>query len=313
MTTTFSVIVTCYNYRDFVEEAVDSALAQTLAAAQVIVVDDGSTDGSGELLRTRYGNDPRVTLLFGENGGQLVAFQRGATAATGDVLCFLDADDRWLPGHLEKIGAIYDERRDIDFVFTDVQLFGDDQRLLAYADRPLDLGYTIISTIELAHWYGAPTSAITLRRQMALRCLDLPDGFRSTWRISADNCLVFGTGVFGGRKYFLPTGTMLYRIHGNNGWWSKRTPASDYLNRLRSQGLIAHYARVAGVSAKCVELAKHEFRTKPEPTLRDARRYARIAMNRKGSWLRNAGRAFAIYMRAWKRRHELPVEYPSPG
>ena len=80
MSTTFSVIVTCYNYRDFVEEAVDSALAQTRAAAQVIVVDDGSTDGSSELLRARYGDDPRVTLLFGENGGQLAAFQRGAVA-----------------------------------------------------------------------------------------------------------------------------------------------------------------------------------------------------------------------------------------
>ena len=178
MSTTFSVIVTCYNYRDFVEEAVDSALAQTRAAAQVIVVDDGSTDGSSELLRARYGDDPRVTLLFGENGGQLAAFQRGAAVASGDVLCFLDADDRWLPTHLEQIGALYDERRDVDFVFTDVQLFGDDQRLLAYADRALDLGYTVIGTCALAHWYGAPTSALSLRRHMALRCLDLPHGFR---------------------------------------------------------------------------------------------------------------------------------------
>ena len=311
MSTTFSVIVTCYNYRDFVEEAVDSALAQTRAAAQVIVVDDGSTDGSSELLRARYGVDPRVTLLFGENGGQLAAFQRGAAVASGDVLCFLDADDRWLPTHLEQIGALYDERRDVDFVFTDVQLFGDDQRLLAYADRALDLGYTVIGTCALAHWYGAPTSALSLRRHMALRCLDLPHGFRIIWRISADNCLVFGASVFGGRKYFLPTGTMLYRIHGNNGWWSKRTPASDYLNRLRSQGLIAHYAREAGIPAECVELAKLEFRTKPEPTLRDARRYARIAMRRGGSWLKNAGRALAIYMHAWKRRRELPIEHSS--
>lgn len=312
MPATFSVIVTCYNYRDFVEEAVDSALAQTRAPAQVIVVDDGSTDGSGELLRARYGDDPRVTLLFGENGGQLAAFQRGAAVATGDVLCFLDADDRWLPTHLEQVGALYDTRRDIDFVFTDVQLFGDDQRRLAYADRALDLGYTVISTHALAHWYGAPTSAITLRRPMALRCLDLPEDFRAIWRISADNCLVFGAGVFGGRKYFLPTGTMQYRIHGNNGWWSKRTPTSDYFNRLRSQGLIAHYMRTARISPECVELAKHEFRTKPEPTLRDARRYARIAMRRRGSWLKNTGRALSIYLSAWKRRRQLPVELPEP-
>ena len=307
MSTTFSVIVTCYNYRDFVEEAVDSALAQTRAAAQVIVVDDGSTDGSSELLRARYGDDPRVTLLFGENGGQLAAFQRGAAVASGDVLCFLDADDRWLPTHLEQIGALYDERRDVDFVFTDVQLFGDDQRLLAYADRALDLGYTVIGTCALAHWYGAPTSALSLRRHMALRCLDLPHGFRIIWRISADNCLVFGASVFGGRKYFLPTGTMLYRIHGNNGWWSKRTPDNDYLGRLRSRGLIAFYARRAGLDESCIKLAKREFLTKPEPTWREAKRYARIALRGDTGWLRNASRAFSILRRARLRRG-IPVE-----
>jgi glycosyltransferase involved in cell wall biosynthesis len=51
--TTFAVVVTCYNYKDYVAEAVDSALAQSRAAAQIIVVDDGSTDGSTQLLRER--------------------------------------------------------------------------------------------------------------------------------------------------------------------------------------------------------------------------------------------------------------------
>ena len=109
MSTTFSVIVTCYNYRDFVEEAVDSALAQTRAAAQVIVVDDGSTDGSSELLRARYGDDPRVTLLFGENGGQLAAFQRGAAVASGDVLCFDSYSGRYFKSSMEKLRKVIND------------------------------------------------------------------------------------------------------------------------------------------------------------------------------------------------------------
>jgi glycosyltransferase involved in cell wall biosynthesis len=308
MAVSFSVIVTCYNYKGFVEEAVDGALAQTRAAAQVIVVDDGSTDGSTELLQARYGDDARVTLVCGKNGGQLAAFQRGAAVATGDVLCFLDADDRWAADYLEKIGAVYDERRDVDFVFTDVQLFGDDNRRLSYADRALDLGYTAVSTYALGHWYGGPTSAVSLRRPMALRCLDLPESFLPTWRISADNCLVFGTGVLGGRKYFLPTGSMYYRIHANQGWWSKRTPASDYLNKLRSQCLIEYYAHSIGLSPECLELAKREFLTKPEPTWREAKRYAHIAMKGRASWFTNANRALSILSRVWKRRHDVPVE-----
>lgn len=310
--TTFSVIVTCYNYCAFVVEAVESALAQSRAAVQVIVVDDGSTDGSTALLQERYGADPRVTVLDGPNGGQLAAFQRGLAAATGSVVCFLDADDRWAPDYLARIGEVYDARADIDFVFTDTQLFGDDQRLLAYADRAMDLGYTIISTYMIGHWYGAPTSAISLRAHWARRCLDLPDGFRHTWRISADNCLVFGTSVLGGRKYFLPTGSVGYRIHGNNGWFSKRNTSSDYLNKMRSQALIRHYGKVTGLDESCVELTKYEFRTKPEPTMCEARRYARLVMLRRASWLKNANRAIAILGRVWRNRANAPVEHPTP-
>jgi len=92
---TFSVIITNYNYRDYVGEAIDSVLAQTRAVAQVIVMDDGSTDGSAAWLAEHYGNDERVTLRCVSNGGQLSAFVRGMDGVTGDIVCFLDADDRW--------------------------------------------------------------------------------------------------------------------------------------------------------------------------------------------------------------------------
>jgi glycosyltransferase involved in cell wall biosynthesis len=293
-TTTFAVVVTCYNYRDFVAEAVDSALAQTRPPKQIVVVDDGSKDGSQDLLRERYGDDARVTLLFCENGGQLVAFQRGLAATDAEVICFLDADDRWEPSHLEKIGAIYDRRRDVDFVFNDIVLFGNESRTIAFADREMDLGYTVIATCELVHWYGAPTSAISLRRAMAERCLDLPPQVAKIWRLSADNCLVYGTSVFAGRKYFLPTGTVGYRIHGKNGWWSNRGPTETYLNRLRSRGLVAEYARMAGVVPEAIELVKHEFKTKPDPDWREIRRYAGLALRTRGSLFKRTERALSI-------------------
>jgi len=294
--TRFAVIVTSYNYRAFVEEAIDSALAQTRAPAQVIVVDDGSTDGSVAFLRERYGADSRVALLCGENGGQLAAFGRGVAAvdAAIDVVCFLDADDRWQSDYLERIGKLYDDRRDVDFVFSDIQLFGDEQKNVAYADRAMDLGYTAISTYVLTYWYGAPTSALSLRTDWARRSLDLPAGTAKTWRLSADNCLVYGASVLGARKYFLPTGSVGYRIHGNNGWWSNRGAVSNYMNRLRSRALIAHYARMAGIDDSCIELAKLEYRTKPDPNWAEAKRYARISLRGDAPWWKRAERAIAI-------------------
>ena len=165
--TTFAVVITSYNYRDFVLEAVESALAQSRKAAQVIVVDDGSTDGSDMLLRERYGADERVTLLSGVNGGQLSAFQRGVNMARAEVICFLDSDDCWEPGYLAHIGALYDARADIDFVFSDMQLFGQQDRVMKFHDRAVDLGYTAISTYVLTQWYGAPTSALSMRTAWA--------------------------------------------------------------------------------------------------------------------------------------------------
>jgi glycosyltransferase involved in cell wall biosynthesis len=300
-TTTFAVVVTCYNYRDFVAEAVDSALAQTRPPKQVIVVDDGSKDGSQDLLRERYGDDTRVTLLICENGGQLVAFQRGLAAADADVICFLDADDRWEPTHLEKIGALYDSRKDIDFVFNDIVLFGNESRTIAYATKPVDLGYTAVATYELVHWYGAPTSALSLRQTLAQRCLDLPPEMTRTWRLSADNCLVYGASLFAGRKYFLPTGTVGYRIHGKNGWWSNRGPTETYLNRMRSRGLVAEYARMAGIVPESIDLVKYEFKTKPAPEWREIRRYAGLAMRTKGSLLKRIERALSILICSLKK------------
>lgn len=291
---TFAVVVTSYNYRAFIAEAVDSALAQTRPAAQVIVVDDGSTDGSASFLRERYGGDARVTLLCGENGGQLAAFSRGIDSATAEVLCFLDADDRWEPDYLAKIGQIYDTRRDVDFVFSDIQLFGDEVRRMGEADHPIDYGYTAIATYALTAWYGAPTSALSMRSQWARRAVALPDDALLTWRLSADNCLVYGASVLGARKLFLPTGSVGYRIHGNNGWWSNRGPISTYFNRLRSRGLIAHYARMAGIDDSCIELAKLEFRTKPKPGWKEAKRYARISLRGDTPWWKRMERAIAI-------------------
>ena len=300
---TFSVVITNYNYRDYVGEAIDSVLAQTRAAAQLIVMDDGSTDGSAAWLAERYGNDERITLRCVSNGGQLSAFVKGMEGVTGDIVCFLDADDRWDKDYLARIGEVYDSRRDIDFVFTDVNLFGNEQGLVGYADRATDLGFTAISTWVTAYWYGAATSALSMRRPWAQRALDLPHAFLSTWRISADNCLVFGTSVLGARKYYLPTGLVHYRVHGANGWWHARERENQFVNLFRSRTLINHYAERMHMDVHTLDLAKAEFRSKPEPGMDEAWRYAGIAFRRGTSgWLKRVERTVSILRHGRKSR-----------
>src|SRR5262245_40334734 len=110
-----SCLINNYNYAQYVTEAVDSALAQTCPFDEIIVVDDGSTDGSVELLKCRYGDESRVHIIYKPNEGQLSAFNTGFLAATGDIAFFLDADDIYEPSYVETVLRLYAKRPELDF------------------------------------------------------------------------------------------------------------------------------------------------------------------------------------------------------
>ncbi|MHB1317413.1 MAG: glycosyltransferase family 2 protein [Anaerolineae bacterium] len=99
-----SVIIPTYNRREYVCEAIDSALAQTYPNVETIVVDDGSTDGTPEVLRT-YGD--RIIHLYKQNEGTAAAARNFAIMhARGDYIALLDSDDLWLPDKLERQMAV---------------------------------------------------------------------------------------------------------------------------------------------------------------------------------------------------------------
>ena len=102
-----SVIIPTYNRRAMVQEAVDSVLAQTCSDFELIVVDDGSEDGTAESL-ARYGSAMRIYSQ--PRGGVAAARNRGAERAAGLYLAFLDSDDLWLPRKLEVQIAFMRER-----------------------------------------------------------------------------------------------------------------------------------------------------------------------------------------------------------
>lgn len=95
-----SVVVPTFNRAYCVTRAVDSALAQTHAAVEVLVVDDGSSDGTRELIYTRYAAEPRVRYFYQPNQGVSVARNTGLLAARGEFVALLDSDDYWYPWKL---------------------------------------------------------------------------------------------------------------------------------------------------------------------------------------------------------------------
>ena len=105
---TFSVIIPVYNVKDYLEKCIESVLAQKLDSTEIILVDDGSTDGESGRICDRYAADysELIRVIHQENGGLGAARNTGIEHASGDYLLFLDSDDYLLPGLLERMRQV---------------------------------------------------------------------------------------------------------------------------------------------------------------------------------------------------------------
>lgn len=115
-----SVVVPTFNRAYCLARTLDSALAQTHARLEVLVVDDGSTDGTAALVRERYGDDPRVVYLHQANAGVSAARNHGLRAARGDFVALLDSDDVWQPWKIELQLRCLERFPELGMVWTDM-------------------------------------------------------------------------------------------------------------------------------------------------------------------------------------------------
>jgi glycosyltransferase involved in cell wall biosynthesis len=115
-----SVMIGVYNAAPYLAEAIDSVFAQSYRPLELIVVDDGSDDGSAEVARG-YGD--RVTYAYQENAGNGSARNHAVRLASGELFAFLDADDRFVTGKLDLQSAALAGDRELDMVFGHVREF----------------------------------------------------------------------------------------------------------------------------------------------------------------------------------------------
>ncbi len=210
-----SVVVNNFNYARYLRQSVDSALAQRYPRVEVVVVDDASSDGSREVIRS-YGSRV-VAVLQERNGGQAAAINAGVRASRGDLVMMLDADDYLYPDAAERAVAAFGPG--IAKVQYRLDLVDADGAKLDVYPRPevrFDDGDVVPRLLAMGRYETTVTSGNAFGREVLERILPVPE---DEFRISADGYLVSVAPFHGAvRSVEEPLGA--YRLHGANAWAS---------------------------------------------------------------------------------------------
>lgn len=159
-----SLIMPVYNTVDFVEFAFISVIGQTYQDWELLVIDDGSTDKSLEIIEEWAGKDQRIKVFHQQNGGVSKARNTGLLHARGKFLCFLDSDDWLPPNSLEVRVRKINESKSIDFVDGRVDIFSEDGTRNERTWKPAFKGnpYRMLLKLSPRCFFG-PTWMIRIR------------------------------------------------------------------------------------------------------------------------------------------------------
>ena len=164
-----SVIIPVYNVGEFLAPCLDSLMAQTYENLEILLIDDGSTDGSGEVCDTYAQKDNRFKAIHKENGGVSSARNLGLDIAQGEYIAFVDADDRVLPDYFEVLYRDLTEHN-VDASFCDYILVDEDgaelpNKITRFSETKCieELKTLLLSTSPFRFVWGGLFSAATLQ------------------------------------------------------------------------------------------------------------------------------------------------------
>lgn len=212
-----SIVVNNYNYERYLALAIDSALDQSYTDVEVLVVDDGSTDGSKQIIDS-YGASVRA--IYKENGGQASAFNVGIRESRGDFILLLDADDVLGPKAVETaLSKISQVAIRLCYKLKKIDSEGNPIGLLIQRGPAEFKGSLKAAVLEYGFFPGVPTSGNFFRADTLKKCLPLPE---EKFRICADSFLFYKMAEKGEIQCI---GDVLayYRIHGRNNFASNHT------------------------------------------------------------------------------------------
>lgn len=237
-----SIIINNYNYENFLPQAIDSAIKQTYLNREVLVVDDGSTDGSEAVIRG-YGD--AIQAIFQANGKQAAALNTGFAASQGDIIVFLDADDFLLPSAIEKIVVAF--QSGVGKVHFRLQVVDGHNNALGYSipsvGMRLATGEVWRKLLQTSSYVSSPMSGNAYRRETLTPVFPIPDDYKTT----ADDYLMISTPFYADELVGINEPLGAYRVHTNNQWALTAVSGSRFRrfvkHDLQNYGLLQQRAR----------------------------------------------------------------------
>jgi glycosyltransferase involved in cell wall biosynthesis len=206
----FSIIITFYNQRNFIKDAVDSAIALRKAGLEIIAVDDASTDGSQEILK-QY-RDAIQLVCLEANQGACAARDRGASLATGEYLVFLDGDDAFLPWALDVYERIVLNKQP-KMILGTMSWFEGALPAVPAGDSPQEITIVDYSDyLRRDRAFGNSASALVVSRQ----AFEDVHGWLTSFFPAEDHDFALRLGASGRTIQILSPATVQHRAHASN-------------------------------------------------------------------------------------------------
>lgn len=215
-----SVLIPTYNCARFLSDAIESVLAQTFQDFEIIVVDDGSTDDTAQVV-ARY---PQVRYIYKEHSGISASRNAAVSAACGEVVAFLDADDMFTPEKLEKQLAYLDENPDCQLIFTKAENFYEDENARqGQAQQAL---------------YNASLERCIITCAIRRSVFEKHGDFRTDYPHGEDTQFMYRLSISGlSINHCLPEVLYKRRVHSNNISLTHQGPGANRLMEIMADAL----------------------------------------------------------------------------
>jgi hypothetical protein len=263
-----TIVIDNYNYARFLPRSIDSALAQSYDRVEIVVVDDGSTDSSFDVLAAYAG---RAEVVRRTNGGQAAALNTGFALSRGEIVIFLDSDDELHPDAVARVvDRFTPEVAKVHFRLTTVDADGAPLGFTNPTRRSrLAQGNVSRQVLHRGRYVTPVMSGNAYARWALERIMPIPE---TDFRISADGYLVALTALHG-RVVAIDDELGVYRVHGSNAWAPHGVDAARLRALIRHD--LARYRAVAETNGVDVTTAQRRLSRHDQAHLR-----SRIALSR---------------------------------